>query len=50
VIVDLRMRTDVAGLFVAGDLRIDAPKQVVSAAGDGSIAALEVMTYLQELE
>jgi len=50
VIVDLRMRTDVAGLFVAGDLRIDAPKQVVSAAADGSIAALEVMTYLQELE
>jgi len=50
VIVDLRMRTDVSGLFVAGDLRIDAPKQVVSAAGDGSIAALQVISYLQELE
>ncbi|CAA6823662.1 MAG: Thioredoxin reductase (EC [uncultured Sulfurovum sp.] len=50
VIVDLRMRTNIKGLFVAGDLRIDAPKQVVSAAGDGSIAALQVLTYLQELE
>jgi len=49
VIVDLKMHTSIEGLFVAGDLRIDAPKQVVSAAGDGSIAALQVITYLQEL-
>jgi len=48
VIVDLKMNTSVEGLFVAGDLRIDAPKQVVSAAGDGSIAALQVIAYLQE--
>jgi thioredoxin reductase (NADPH) len=50
VIVDLRMRTNIKGLFVAGDLRIEAPKQVVSAAGDGSISALQVISYLQELE
>lgn len=50
VIVNLKMHTSVEGLFVAGDLRIDAPKQVVSAAGDGSIAALQVIAYLQELE
>jgi len=49
VIVDLSMKTDVAGLFVAGDMRIQAPKQVVSAAGDGSIAALQVIAYIQEL-
>jgi len=49
VIVDLKMHTSIEGLFVAGDLRIDAPKQVVSAAGDGSIAALQVISYLQEL-
>lgn len=49
VIVDLSMKTSVSGLFVAGDLRIDAPKQVVSAAGDGSIAALQVISYIQEL-
>ena len=48
VIVDLNMKTSVPGLFVAGDLRIEAPKQVVSAAGDGSIAALQVISYIQE--
>jgi thioredoxin reductase (NADPH) len=49
VIVDLKMNTDIKGLFVAGDLRIEAPKQVVSAAGDGSIAALQVISYVQEM-
>ncbi len=48
VIVDLNMKTSVEGLFAAGDIRIEAPKQVVSAAGDGSIAALQVISYLQE--
>ncbi|CAA6817567.1 MAG: Thioredoxin reductase (EC [uncultured Sulfurovum sp.] len=50
VIVDLSMRTSVAGLYAAGDLRIEAPKQVVSAAGDGSIAALQVLSYIQEMD
>ena len=49
VVVNLKMHTSVEGLFVAGDLRIDAPKQVVSAASDGAIAALQVISYLQEL-
>ena len=48
VVVDLNMNTSIPGLFCAGDLRIDAPKQVVSAAGDGSIAALQVISYIQE--
>jgi len=48
VIVDLSMRTSISGLFAAGDMRIEAPKQVVSAAGDGSIAALQVISYIQE--
>jgi len=50
VIVDLSMRTSVTGLYAAGDLRIEAPKQVVSAAGDGSIAALQVLSYIQEMD
>jgi len=48
VIVDLSMKTSIPGLFAAGDMRIEAPKQVVSAAGDGSIAALQVISYIQE--
>ena len=48
VIVDLSMKTSVEGLFAAGDMRIHAPKQVVSAAGDGAVAALQVISYIQE--
>jgi thioredoxin reductase (NADPH) len=46
VIVDLSMKTSVDGLFAAGDIRIEAPKQVVCAAGDGSVAALSAISYV----
>ncbi len=46
VIVDLSMRTSVEGLFAAGDIRIEAPKQVVCAAGDGATAALQVVARM----
>jgi len=49
VIVDLRMRTSTTGLFAAGDIRIEAPKQVVSAAGDGAVAAISAISYVDEL-
>lgn len=45
--VDLSMRTNVEGLFVAGDLRVQAPRQVICAAGDGTTAALSVLAYLE---
>ena len=47
VIVDLKMRTSVPGLFAGGDIRIDAPKQVVCAAGDGAMAGISAIAYLQ---
>jgi len=49
VIVDLSMATSVAGLYATGDMRIAAPKQVVSAAGDGAVAALKAISYVDEL-
>jgi len=49
VIVDISMNTSVPGLFATGDMRIAAPKQVVSAAGDGAVAALQVIAYVDEL-
>ncbi len=49
IIVDLGMKTSVSGLFAAGDMRIQAPKQVVSAAGDGAVAALSAISYVDEL-
>jgi len=49
--VGLKMQTTTAGLFATGDMRQDAPKQVVSAAGDGdgAVAALSAIAYLDEL-
>jgi thioredoxin reductase (NADPH) len=49
VIVDLNMRTSVGGLFAAGDLRINAAKQVVCAAGDGATAAISAISYLEKI-
>ncbi|MGI0406868.1 thioredoxin-disulfide reductase [Helicobacter himalayensis] len=46
--VDLSMRTSIEGLFAAGDVRIQAPKQVVCAAGDGATAALQAISYLEQ--
>lgn len=47
VIVDLKMRTSTAGLFAAGDIRVDAAKQVVCAAADGAVAALGCISYAE---
>jgi len=46
VVVDLKMKTSVPGLYAAGDVRIDAAKQVVCAAGDGATAAVNIIEYL----
>ena len=46
VIVDLKMRTNVPGLYAAGDVRIEAAKQVVCAAGDGATAAVDIIEYV----
>ncbi len=49
-IVDLDMSTSVPGLFVAGDLRTRAARQLISAAGDGATAAISAEHYLAELD
>jgi thioredoxin reductase (NADPH) len=45
-LVDLEMQTTVPGLFVAGDVRTKAARQLVSAAGDGATAAIAADHYL----
>ncbi len=50
VSVNLKMQTSVKGLFAAGDLRQDAYKQVICAAGDGAAAALSALSYVEELK
>jgi thioredoxin reductase (NADPH) len=48
VLTDLWMRTPSPGLFVAGDVRADSARQLVSAAGDGATAAIAADHYLSE--
>ncbi|MFB7138067.1 thioredoxin-disulfide reductase [Gottfriedia sp. NPDC056225] len=43
------METKVAGIFAAGDVREKTLRQVVTATGDGSIAAQAVQHYIEEL-
>jgi thioredoxin reductase (NADPH) len=51
VITDDHLRTNLAGVFAAGDVRIIAGRyaQAVVAAGEGAIAAIEVERYLSSL-
>ncbi len=46
IIVDLKMRTNIPGLYAAGDVRVDAAKQVVCAAGDGATAGVNIIEYI----
>lgn len=48
--VDERMRTKVRGVFSAGDVNEKMLRQVITATGDGSVAALSAQIYVEELE
>ncbi len=50
VITDANLRTNIPGVFAAGDLRIKSLRQVVTAAADGAIAATEAEHYLSDLK
>lgn len=45
-----KMETTVAGIFAAGDVRDKTLRQIVTATGDGSIAAQSVQHYVEELK
>lgn len=42
------MRTNIPGVFAAGDVRVKSLRQVVTAAADGAIAAMQCEKYLAE--
>ncbi len=50
VIVNEKMETEVPYIFAAGDIRSGSPRQVVTAVGDGAIAAITAQRLLQEEE
>ena len=44
-----RFTTSLEGVFAAGDIRVKELRQVVTATGDGSIAAEQAQKYIEEL-
>ena len=47
IIADKDMKTDIEGIFAAGDVIVKDLRQVVTAANDGAIAAESVVSYLR---
>ena len=47
---DENMRTAIPGVFAAGDIRVKGLRQIVTAAADGAIAAMEAERYLAARE
>jgi len=46
--VDEEMRTNIKGVFAAGDITNKKIKQIITAAAQGAIAALSIQDYIQE--
>ena len=49
IVTDENMETGVPGIFAAGDVREKTLRQIVTATGDGSIAAQSAQHYIEEL-
>ena len=49
IITDENMRTNVPGIFAAGDIREKSLRQVITAAADGAIAAVQAEKYIEQL-
>lgn len=47
IITDENMKTNVEGVYAAGDVRVKSLRQVVTAAADGAIAAVQAEKYLE---
>ena len=47
---DENMKTNVEGVFAAGDVRVKSLRQVVTATADGAIAAVQAEKYIDVLE
>lgn len=50
IVADENMHTNIDGVCVAGDVRVKKLRQVVTATGDGAIAAEEIVKYVGELD
>lgn len=46
LVTDENMRTNITGVFVAGDIRFKSLRQIVTACSDGAIAGTEAIKYI----
>ncbi|MBE6441737.1 MAG: thioredoxin-disulfide reductase [Desulfovibrio desulfuricans] len=49
LVTDTEMRTNIPGIFAAGDIRSKLCRQVITAAGDGATAAQAAFLFLEQL-
>ncbi|WP_165175818.1 thioredoxin-disulfide reductase [Desulfovibrio sp. ZJ369] len=49
LVTDTEMRTNIPGIFAAGDIRSKLCRQVITAAGDGATAAQAAFIFLEQL-
>ena len=50
IVTDTNMKSSVEGLYAAGDVRIKPLRQVVTATGDGALAATELEKYAASMQ
>ncbi len=48
IVTDENMKTNIEGVYAAGDVRVKSLRQVVTAAADGAIAAVQAEKYLAD--
>jgi len=48
IVTDEMMATSTPGIFAAGDIRRNSPRQIAAAVGDGVAAAMSAFKYIQE--
>ena len=48
IVTDETMATSAPGIFAAGDIRRNSPRQIAAAVGDGVTAAMSAFKYVQE--
>lgn len=48
--VNMQMETPIAGLYAIGDIRQNSRRQIVTAAGDGAVAAMSAYEYITHNE
>ena len=49
IVTDQEMRTNVPGVYAAGDCRVKELRQVITAASDGAIAAWQAARYIDKM-